>query len=87
MRAAMRADDCRWGSPEMASAKDKPAPEGYSLFSLEERCAALAKKLNGKLASLQKEVGKRLCECAGCCDVPDGKDTCFFPMVDVTTSK
>ena len=87
LRAAMRADDCRWGSPDMPSAKDKPAPAGYSLFSLEERCAALAKKLNAKLAALQKEVGQKLCQCAGCCDVPDGQDTCFFPMVDVTTSK
>ena len=80
--ANLAADACRFGSAQMAGKSDTPTPGGGALHSLEERCRALAKKLSAKLATLQKEATTKLCECAGCCDVAKGKDTCYFPMFE-----
>lgn len=77
---------CRYGSPPMEKKGDKPTAGGGALASLEERCSSLAQKLNAKLASVVKDAGDMLCRCAGCCDPPDGKPTCYFPMTNPLTS-
>ena len=86
LAANMRPADCRFGSPEMEGKGDVPAAGGGALASLEERCSSLAQKLNAKLASVVKDAGDMLCRCAGCCDPPDGKPTCYFPMTNPLTS-
>jgi hypothetical protein len=57
---------------------------GGSFKSFEERCAAVADAINGKLPKVYEAVKKNnyLCRCAGCCDPPDKKEgeTCFFPL-------
>lgn len=80
LTAAISASACRFGSPDMPSKSAKPSAGGGTLSSLEERCAALARKLNAKLAAVMGEAGDMLCRCAGCCDAPKGKDTCYFPL-------
>lgn len=57
-------------------------------ISLRERCEMFQVKFKTKgiEAKIKKfATPKRICECLGCCDVPEGKPQCFFPNA-VTSS-
>lgn len=47
--------------------------------SFEERCEALVRKINPKLAGVLSSASEKLCECAGCC-VKKGQLSCYYAV-------
>ena len=44
------------------------------------RWAVIRDLVKAKLSDLSKLASKMLCYCLGCCDPPDGKQSCFYPI-------